>query len=156
MENLSNWLNKPLDFEEVELWFNANNIILEKVDLYYDFSISLLSLMNKTYLGFSEGENETKIRLSEEDNLNHFNWCWGKTVENFKKENILFEIDGEHYQYFETFFKDIFYNEKNSIVREGLNKFFHDLFNIKKTFTKADLDLLTDLYKTMEKNTIHR
>lgn len=152
MENLNNWLSKPLDGDDVELWFNANNIILEKVELYCDFSISLLNLMNKTYLGFDDVNNETKIKLTEEDNLNHFKWCWKKTVENFKKENINFEMEGEHFEYFLTFFKDIFYNQENHLVRQGLVKFFKELFDIKKTFTKADLDLLTDLYKTMEKN----
>lgn len=153
MENFNSWFTNPLNYEDVEVWFNANNIIIEKIDLYYDFTMSLLSLMGKTYLGF-DNDLETKIILTENDNLNHFKWCWNKTIDNFEKENILFQREGEHYDYFITFFKDIFYNQDNKLIRDGLPKFFDELFDIKKSFTKADVDLLTDLYKTMEKNIV--
>lgn len=151
MENHESWLIKPLKPEDVEIWFNVNNIIPEKMELYNDFCVSLLSLMNKTYLGF-EDNNETKITITKEDNLNHFDWCWNKTLSNFRKENILFETKGEHYDYFLSFFEDIFYKQENSQIREGLVDFFLELFDLVKPYTKADIELLTDLYKTMEKN----
>lgn len=151
MENHESWLIKPLKPEDVEIWFNVNNIIPEKMELYSDFCVSLLSLMNKTYLGF-EDNNETKITITKEDNLNHFDWCWNKTLSNFRKENILFETKGEHYDYFLSFFEDIFYKQENSQIREGLVDFFLELFDLVKPYTKADIELLTDLYKTMEKN----
>lgn len=155
MENFNNWFNKPLDKDDVEIWFNANNMIPEKMELYCDFTISLIDLMNKTYLGFNSSNDETKIIMTSEDNTNHFKWCWLKTIDNFKKENIKFEIEGDHYDYFISFFKDIFYEEQNQSIRESLSSFFKELFDIEKTFTKADVDLLTDLYKTMEKNLVY-
>lgn len=151
MENHESWLIKPLKPEDVEIWFNVNNIIPEKMELYSDFCVSLLLLMNKTYLGF-EDNTATKITITKEDNINHFDWCWYKTVSNFKRENIVFEIKGEHYDYFLSFFEDIFYKQENSQIREGLIDFFLELFDLGKPFTKADIELLTDLYKTMEKN----
>ena len=35
-----------------------------------------------------ETNNETKITLSKEDNEKHFDWCWNKVIDNFKKEEI--------------------------------------------------------------------
>ena len=42
--------------------------------------------------------------MTEEDNLSHFKWCWKKTIENFKKENIYFTFKEQDYDYFERFF----------------------------------------------------
>jgi hypothetical protein len=86
MENFFNYLSKPLPSDEVDIWFRVNNIIPEKMELYSDFSISLHSLILETYLGNTTERNETKINLTQEDNLKHFEWCFGKVIDNFKKE----------------------------------------------------------------------
>ena len=100
MDNFFNYITKNLEIEEVDIWFKANNIIPEKMELYYDLSYSLYLLIQKTYLGNGENNKETKVEMSEEDNTKHFNWCWSKTIENFNKENIKFQNDGDHYDYF--------------------------------------------------------
>jgi hypothetical protein len=97
MENFFNYLSKNLDQDEVDIWFNANNIIPEKLELYYDFTISLYNLVMDTYLG-ENVDNETKITLSDEDNQKHFDWCWKKTVDNFSKEGLEFNQNGDHYE----------------------------------------------------------
>jgi len=51
MENFFNWVTQPLSKEDVDVWFNINNIIPEKSELFYDFCVSLLSLIKQTYLG---------------------------------------------------------------------------------------------------------
>jgi hypothetical protein len=111
MENFFNYIAKPMLPEDVDIWFKVNNIIPEKMDLYYDFSFSLYYLILDTYLG-DEKNNETKITLSDEDKIKHFEWCWDKTIENFKKEEITFNRKGDHYDYFLSFFTEIFYNQK--------------------------------------------
>jgi len=152
MENFFNWITKPIPLEEVDVWFNVNNIINEKSELFFDFCMSLTSLMKDTYLGEETIHNETKIVVSNEDKLKHFDWCWNKTIENFKKENIRFNIKGEHYDYFSSFFMEIFYNQKNENVRNSIQKFLIELFDRKTPFTKSDLDLYTELYKLLDKN----
>lgn len=152
MENINNWLTKPVEKDDVELWFNINNMIPEKMELYYDFVMSLIDIMNQTYFGLSNDNLETKINLTSEDNYKHFEWCWDKTVSQFEKENITFHKKGEHFDYFQTFFSDIFYEQQNDDVRKSIPTFFSELFDLDKTFTKADLELFTDLYKTMDKN----
>ena len=63
MENFFNYVTKPLDPEDVDKWFRGNNVVFEKLELYSDFSHSLYQLMNETYLGFDNQNNETKIKI---------------------------------------------------------------------------------------------
>lgn len=140
-----------MDPEDVDLWFRVNNIIPEKMDLYYDFSFSLYYLILDTYLG-DDKNGETQIILSEEDNLKHFEWCWNKTVENFRKEEISFNKRGDHYDYFLSFFSEIFYNQKENKIKSSIGTFFNDLFDRKKPFTKSDLDMISSIYKSLDKN----
>ena len=137
--------------EDVDIWFRVNNIIPEKMDLYYDFSFSLYYLILDTYLG-DEKSNETKVTITDEDNVKHFEWCWDKTIDNFKKEEIIFNRKGEHYDYFLSFFVEIFYNQKENKIKDSIGKFFNDLFDRKKPFTKSDLDMVSSIYKSLDKN----
>lgn len=152
MENFFNWITKPVSKEEVEVWLSMNNLISEKSELFYDFCHSLISLMKNTYLGEENSPSETKITLSDDDKLKHFNWCWETTIKNFNKENIKFKMKGEHYDYFSSFFMEIFYNQKNIKIRDSIEIFFKELFDKDVTFTKSDLDLYTELYKLLDKN----
>lgn len=152
MDNFFNYITKNLDPEEVDIWFKVNNIIPEKMELYYDLSYSLYLLIKKTYLGDNESNIETKVDMSEEDNIKHFNWCWNKTIENFKKENIIFKNEGEHYDYFFSLFGELYYKQHKEIIRNSIDVFFDDLFNREKPFTQVDLDLIYNIYKTLDKN----
>jgi hypothetical protein len=152
MENFFSYISKPVNSDEFEFWVDSNNICFVKLELYKDFMISLLNLIYDTYLGEEDG-CETNIRLSEEDNLKHFEWCWKKTLESFRKEKIIFEPDGDHYDFIKGFLYETFYLQKSKEIKMSLIKFFEEVFNIETMFTKSDLDLLTNLYKTLEKNT---
>lgn len=152
MENFFNYISKPVHPDDVQVWLNINNIIPEKVDLYSDFTSSLYKLILNTYLGEDDKSNESNIKLTEDDNTKHFDWCWKKTIENFTKENIKFYSKGEHYDHFKSFFDEVYYNQKEQKVKDQIGIFFEDLFDLKKPFTKSDIDMLTDLYKSLDKN----
>lgn len=154
MENFFEWVSKPVPKEDVTLWFNINNIITEKSDLFFDFCIALFGLINSTYLGEESQPNETKVVLSEAEKTKHFEWCWNKTVDNFAKENINFNIKGEHYDYFLVLFMEIYYREINSGIRNSIEKFIRELFDKDKPFSKSDLELYTEIYKLLEKNIV--
>jgi hypothetical protein len=154
MDNFLNYITKNLDPEEVDIWFKVNNIIPEKMELYYDLSHSLFILIKKTYLGSTDGTSETKVEMTQEDNDKHFEWCWKKIIEEFKKENIIFETEGEHHDYFKTLFNEIYYNQNKDTIRNSIDVFFTDLFNRGKSFTQVDLDLIYNIYKTLDKNLI--
>jgi hypothetical protein len=152
MENFFNYISKPVHPDDVQVWLNINKIIPEKVDLYSDFTSSLYKLILNTYLGEDDKSNESNIKLTEEDNTKHFDWCWKKTIENFNKENVKFYSKGEHYDHFKSFFDEVYYNQKEQKVKDQIGVFFEDLFDLKKPFTKSDIDMLTDLYKSLDKN----
>jgi hypothetical protein len=138
--------------EDVDIWFRINNIIPEKMDLYYDFTFSLYYLIVETYLGDDESGSETKINMTDDDKRNHFQWCWKKTIENFNKEGIIFNHDGEHLDYFMDFFMEIFYNQKEDKIKKSIGTFFSDVFDRRKPFTKSDLDMISSIYKSLDKN----
>jgi len=150
MENFFNWMTKPLPKDEVITWFNIHNMTYEKIELYGDISKSLTKVIMDTYLG--DSVSETKILLSQDDNKSHFDWCWKKIVEDFKREKIFIKKNGEHKEYFEHFFIDTFYNQSIESVRKSIPKFLTEIFDTDITYSKSDLDLLTELYKLMEKN----
>jgi len=144
---------KPVNHDDVEVWFNVNNMIYEKRQLFSDFTFSLYYLISSTYLGDDlDNTSETKLVLSQEDKLKHFDWCWKKTLDNFSKESIRFNDKGEHREYYEKFFMDLFYNAENKTISENIVKFFQELFDEEKMFTKSDLDMLTEIYKLLNKN----
>jgi hypothetical protein len=152
MDNFFNYITKNLDPDEVDIWFRVNNIIPEKMELYYDLSYSLFLLIKKTYLGDDQNNNETKVDMTDEDNQKHFDWCWNKTIENFKKESIIFQNEGEHYDYFFSLFNELYYKQSKELIRNSIDTFFNDLFNREKPFTQVDLDLIYNIYKTLDKN----
>lgn len=150
MENFFNYISKPLLPEDVDVWFRVNNLIPEKIELFYDFTHSLNNLIVETYLGESDS-SETKITITDIDDKNHFLWCWERVIDNFNKENIFFRKNGEHYDYFESFFEETFYNQKDYKVKNSIGNFFDDLFDYNKSFTKSDLDMITTIYKLLDK-----
>ena len=153
MENFYNWMMVPVPKDEVDIWFSVHNMIPEKIELYGDIFESLTTLILETYLG--EETNETKIRMSDDDITNHFDWCWKKTIDGFGKENILLDSDGEHKDYVKTFFLDSFYYQKDSEIRSAVKIFVKDLFDIDKVFVKSDLDIITEIYKVFNRTVIH-
>ena len=149
MENFFNWMSKTIPDEEVLVWFSVHNMNYEKIELFGDIFKSLNQIIVDTYMGETEGE--TKITLSQEDKENHFEWCWDKVIDNFAKENIFFSKKGEHYDYFDSFFDETFYNQKDVKVKNSIGDFFEDLFDYNKSFTKSDLDMITNIYKLLDK-----
>jgi hypothetical protein len=153
MENFYNWMMVPVPKDEVDIWFSVHNMIPEKIELYGDIVESLTTLVLETYLG--EQTIETKIRMSDDDITNHFDWCWKKTLEGFEKENILIDSEGEHKDYVKTFFLDSFYYQKDSEISSAVKLFVTDLFDIDKVFVKSDLDIITEIYKVFNRTVIH-
>jgi hypothetical protein len=153
MENFFNYISNPLNYDEVDIWFRSNNIVFEKMDLFCDFTISLTIIINNTYLG-SRNNGESIIDMTKEDNVNHFNWCWKHNLKNFEKEGILINENGEHYDYFQSFFVEVFYNNSDDKLKNSIIDFFTETFDRGKPFTKSDLDVINTIYKSIESNMI--
>jgi hypothetical protein len=151
MENFFKWISTPIPKDELQTYFNMNNINREKCDLFFDILMSLNNTIKDTYLGNGNAD-ELSVNYSEEDNENHFNWCWQKTIDSFKKENIILSNTGDHYKYLKLFYFDIFYNKIEGINDTSIKTFILELFNLDGTYSKADLQILTEIYKLLDKN----
>jgi hypothetical protein len=84
---------------QLEIWYRAYNISHEKIELFHDFLLSLYETIDETYLG-------SEIMQTDNDQKNHFTWCWNKTINNFSKEKIHFKENGIHFEYVWNFFKE--------------------------------------------------
>ena len=124
-EQFFKYVTQPLSREDVNLWVKTQNISVSKVSLFGDYLTSLYNLINDTYLGLDVIKTDKEI-------TGHFNWCWEKTVGNFKKENINFNTKGTHYDYFEHL--------------EKLKNFINILFILHTQKTKSELDMLYEIY----------
>lgn len=149
-----NWISKPVPEEELKIWFSVNNIVYERSELYKDFCVALMTLINDTYFGDKDGKFETEVEMTDEDNMKHFDWCWNKTIENFEKENITFLKEGSHKIYFKSFIADVYYNQTNQTVKKSVTHFLSDIFSREVGFSKSDLDLFTEIYKLMDINVV--
>jgi hypothetical protein len=153
MENFFKWLSVPVPKDELETYFNMNNINREKVDLFFDILMSLNNTISKTYLG-DTNDQTISVDYTDDDKEKHFNWCWGKTIDSFKKENIILNKDGGHYKYLKIFYFDIFYNKIDGVNQNAIKIFIEELFNIEGLYSKADLQILTEIYKLLDKNLV--
>lgn len=149
--NFFNYISHQLPDDEVDIWFRMNNIIPEKLELFNDFCDSLFDKIDETYLG-GNSSYESRIYLSDEDNINHFDWCWKQTLIDFEKERINFNPSGEHYDYLKSFFIETFYNQKEEKIKKSIKSFLNQLFALDTKYTKSDLDMLYSIYKSMDKN----
>lgn len=130
---------------QIDIWYRAYNISREKTELFYDFLASLHDLIDETYLG-------PEVFELENDQRNHFTWCWDKNVDNFNKEKIYFKERGSHYEYFWNFFLEAFYFTHLDGEPVRINEYFFKLFDFKHKKSRSELDMLTEIYKLLEQN----
>lgn len=152
MSEMYKWFAQPLPKQEIDTYLNMNNIIIEKTELFMDIFLSLHQIIVDTYLGDFE-YTETSLEYNDTDITNHFDWCWNKLLSDFEQEGVLINPNGEHKEYLKILFHDSFYRQKSEVVRSSITDFFRSVFNLKSNFTKADLDVLYEIYKMMDKNT---
>lgn len=120
--------------------FKSHNILKERVDLYQDFSINLLHKIYDTYLGI-EYINTKKVATG------HYNWCYGKILDQFEDQELDFYGNDELYDYFLNYYMDQFYSQKNQPTISHHKKLWIEIFNHKKTNkNKDEFETLIELY----------
>ena len=131
--------------QQIDIWYRAYNISRERIELFHDFLASLYELIDQTYLG-------PELFDIEENQKNHFTWCWDKTIENFSKEKIYFKERGNHYEYLWNFFLEAYYYNQLDGVKIRIQEYFTILFDFNYRKTRSELDMLTEIYKIFEQN----
>lgn len=140
------YFSKPMNDDQIMYLNKINKVVFERVELYSDFVVSLCYLIHDTYLG-------DDVIITHDNQKNHFNWCWNKNIDNFKKENAFITHMGEHYYYYFNYFYDIFYvnvDKKESLFNKMI-EFWYNTFSLIKNKTKSEYDLFIEIYKIMDK-----
>lgn len=139
------YINKPMSRESIIVLYSANNIKYEKCELYNDFIQSLIFLVYDTYLG----DDIT----NEQEQKNHFNWCWDKNIANFKKENISFS-NTKLKNYFLEFMLEVYYpitkKDENQVALDNIIKLWSYIFDYNNNKSKSDIDTLIEVYQMFE------
>ena len=130
---------------QLEIWHRAYNISRKKTELFHDFVVSLYELIDSTFLG-------ADIINIEEDQKNHFSWCWDRIIYNFEQEKIYFKDRGYAYEYFWNFFLEAYYLVKIENKTERIRDYFFTLFDFTHIKTRSELDMVTSIYKILEQN----
>tara|TARA_R110002050_G_scaffold106731_3_gene216766 strand:- start:94 stop:564 length:471 start_codon:yes stop_codon:yes gene_type:complete len=143
-EQFLKYVTKPVSREDVNLWVKVNSIGIEKVNLFGEYLTFLYDLIIDTYLGKDTIKTDNEIE-------GHFNWCWEKIINNFRKENIIFKNEGKHKEYFFNFFYESFYKGKEEQI-EKIESFLNVLFVLYTTKTKSELDMLLEMYNLLNDN----
>jgi len=138
--------NNSLREYEVLKKFKSHNILKERVDLYKDFAINLLHKIYETYLG----KNYIKSKFDIEG---HYNWCFGKVLEEFDDQEIDFYGNDSLYNYFLAYYYDQFYNREKPHPMSHHKRMWLNIFNYKKqNKIKEEFELLVELYQIFDKS----
>ena len=144
-EEFYSYITEPVTIDDMRVWVRYKNIDADKVELFYDFIDSINTIVHETFLG-------DDVMTNDEDKQKHFDWCWNKTIENFKEEGIVFNVEGDHYKYFWTFFKESYYIDKDKRDIDNINRYFLMLTKLHILKTKSELDMLSDIYILLDSN----
>ena len=47
---------------------------------------------------------------------------------------------------------EVYYEQLDGVVRDSIESFLRELFNRRRTITQPDLEMFTDLYKSLERS----
>lgn len=138
-------IRKDLSTAELQVFYQQQNIVFERVDLFRDLSISLAKTIHSTYLG-------DEI-TSPSQQLKHFRWCWQKVLDDFTQENIYFKVKGTLYQHFAKYFREMFYSKDNKNEEtQVIIKYWAFIMSYQHPKRHADLNLFLTMYNLMNQN----
>jgi hypothetical protein len=132
--------------DKIDLFYRINYVNPLKVELYKDFILSLIDVIQATYPG-------DDIQL-ENYHKDHFKFCFNKVVNNFKQEELYFNGDDMHiFNYFYSTIETTFYLQKDKIKSiSSLKKLYTRIFDMEDmNKTQSDLDLFIVIYKNFNK-----
>lgn len=124
--------------------FKSHNILKERVELYKDFTLNLLNHIYTSYLG-------REYIKTKRDVEGHYNWCFGKVLEEFDDQEIDFYGNDDLYNYFFRYFYDQFYNSTKQLPVSQHRKMWTEIYNHKKlNKNKNEFEVLVELYQIFD------
>ena len=120
-------------------------VVKDRVEIYKDFTINLLNYIYDYYLD--------RVTLSDDGDIrNHFNWCFDKVCDEFKKEGLDFSKNKPLREYFHQFYYYQFYKRENPEVSLNYyDKFWRNIFDIAdKNKNKNIMNTMVELYNVFD------
>lgn len=134
-----------LTLDQLKLIYKKDNILIERLELYYDFCYNFFTRIHDSYLG-------KDFIKTDKQKLSFFNWAFEKTCDEFNTIDFDFSINNEIRKYLNTHINEQIYNN-NDYNEEFL---LYDLEYIERILkfdsnkTKKDLLLTYDLYSKFD------
>ena len=126
------------------------NVKNGRIETNKDFVINLINTIYDTYLGDEYIKTKNDIE-------GHFNWCYGKVLDNFFKEEIDFYENDDLYEYFFSYFHDQFYKVKRVRPLSSYERFWINIFNYKKNEDNEKIyEVLSKLNDIFDKSYIKK
>jgi hypothetical protein len=125
-------------------------VVKDRVEIYKDFTLNLLYYIIKYYID--------RESLSEDDDIrNHFVWCYNKTCDDFKKEEIDFSENNELLEYFYTFYYNQFYKYDEDMIGHEITEeyyidFWRNIFEFSDPNNRSLLSVLIEMYMIFDKS----
>ena len=134
-----------MEERDILLLLKINGFTVERANLLLDFVQSITQKIVRTYLGDTLMTTEDICRAPA---------LQISVLKDFSKENIFFNKKGSLYDYFLSFFNEIFYleQEKEEKKFQKTLYFIINSFNYKRLKTKSEIDSFLDLYKIFNKS----
>jgi hypothetical protein len=92
------------------------------------------------------------VTLGADDDIkNHFNWCYNKVCDEYKKEELYFGANEALRTYFYQFYYHQFYKRENQdITLAFYDKFWRNIFEINKQKNKNVINTLLEIYAVFD------
>lgn len=125
-------------------------VIKDRVEVYKDFTLNLLYYIQKYYV-------DRESLSEDEDIYNHYSWCYNKTCDDFKKEELDFSTNEELKKYFYMYYYNQFYLlDEDQFGHDGSLEYFKEfwdtIFEIKNQKNRNILNVLIELYAIFDKS----
>ncbi len=124
-------------------------IVKDRVEIYKDFALNLLYYIYHYYIDY-ESLHE------DQDIYNHYNWCFNKVCDEFKKENIDFSKNDELRGYFFAYYYHQFYKlmgtKNGNTSLAYYEKFWKNIFEIEKQKNRNIINILIEIYNIYDKS----
>jgi hypothetical protein len=119
----------------------------DKVELYKDFTLSLLYYINEYYLDKASLFNDSDI-------YNHFSFCYNKVCDEFKEEGIDFSNSKNLKKYFYGYYYNKIYvtntfDAKEELPLKNHEKFWKEIFTFKNLKNNTG-NLLIEIYNIFD------
>lgn len=124
-------------------------IILDRLELYKDFTFNLLYYIDHYYLDYESLYKDSDIN-------NHFYWCYNKACDEFLEEGIDFKNNDELKEYFRGYYFNYYYKAQADTTKDLSLKYFEkiwtSIFDFEQQKNKNVTNILIELYTIFDKS----